>query len=148
MDYHTIDQVWRALISGGLFLASLGLGLWIYWASDPRQERTTLWRSLSAAAVLLTLPSLILSAFQMDNPAQNLINPFFYLSLLGAVATVGVTAAFAFGPRATSPPYRYPPPRPDEVEDDWDAKPDRPPLDSTVFAPQNVGETGDTGIYN
>lgn len=107
MDYRTIDQVWRALISGGLFLASLGLCLWIYWASDARQPGVTLWRAFGSLAVLLTLPSLVISAFLLDNQAQGLINPFFYLSLVGAVATVAVTAGFSLTQRAPEP-YEQP----------------------------------------
>jgi hypothetical protein len=112
MDYRTLDLVWRALISGGLFLAALGLALWVYWASEGGRRGALLWRLAVTATALLTLPSLVLSAFNLDQSAQRWINPLFYLSLFGAVATVAATAAFALTARGRTADY-------DEFVPEW-----------------------------
>jgi hypothetical protein len=105
MDYQSLDLVWRALISGGLFLAALGLALWVYWASEGGRRGALLWRLAVTFTALLTLPSLLLSAFNLDQSAQHLVNPLFYLSLAGALATVAVTVAFALTARSRTAPY-------------------------------------------
>jgi hypothetical protein len=93
---------------------------WLTYDSSARRIRSLGWQIAAGLAALLTLPSLI---FKFSNIVTQLsmadqIMPFFYLGLIGSVASIIISAAgLAVNSRQPAPaPYNPPPPPPPPIE--------------------------------
>jgi hypothetical protein len=94
MSFLDLDATWRAIMFGALFLVTLAVVLWLYYDSQEGGGEALLWRSIAAIAAALTLPALVVSAFNLDVSHQDIVNPFGWLSVGGTAAALAVTAAY------------------------------------------------------
>jgi len=101
MDFVSMDSALRAVLFGGIFLVSLLATLWLFYDAQERRQgvlSSEALLALEALAILgtaLTLPALIISAFNLDVSQQDVVNPLSYLGLGGIAVTVVVVATYA-----------------------------------------------------
>jgi hypothetical protein len=109
---------WGVLLFTFIVVVLIG---WVFYSARQRRRPATNWQLLVALPALLILPSLLMrinSASMLTSP--HLLEPFFYLGLLGAlvciVAAIGYALTSGQAPAAAPapPPPRREAPRPTE----------------------------------
>ncbi len=114
IDFLSMDSTIRALLFAGVFLVSLAAALWLFYDAQTRGVSGLTWKIGAAIGTLLTLPALIVSAFNLDVSEQNLVNPLSFVGLGGlALSLIAVLSYLVFSrrtPRMAEEAETVPPP--------------------------------------
>lgn len=109
MNFIDWDPLARSLVFGGIFLVCLVPVLWqMYETIASPRGSGWLWFSLSAFALLLTTPAVVVGAANLEDSKETLLNVVSWMAIGGAVLTLGAVSAYA----ALAREERIPPPIP------------------------------------
>lgn len=124
MSFIDWDPLVRSLVFGGIFLACLVPVLWqLYETIGGDRSGGWAWFSLSAAALLLTTPAVVVGAANLEDSKETLLNVVSWLAVGGALLTVSLVAAYAALAREQRLPEAMPAPQYEPVFQSPEAAP-------------------------
>ncbi|MCC6265924.1 MAG: FHA domain-containing protein [Dehalococcoidia bacterium] len=135
MDFIDWNPLIRSVVFGGIFLVCLVPVLWqLYETIGSTEGGRWLWFTVSAVALVLTTPAIVVGAANLEESKETLLNVVSWMAIAGALLTVCAVAAYAA--MARDQPLPEPAPTPIDVHNGLQFPSPEPAPAPTLVAPK------------